>query len=208
MSAVLFDLDGTLIVSEGAVSLALADASREHGLPWNDTIARWAVGRTWDSVFAELEKPLPVAGRSSFRSRTLELYEAHDLVLVPGARALVHQLVGQVPVGIVTGSTRPQLERAIDVLGLRGLLNVTVSEEDVARSKPHPEPYQRAMRHLGVGRALIFEDSAAGIAAGVAAGCHVVAVRHADEIGQDQSGAHEAVEDLLEVTLAWCRSRL
>lgn len=207
MSAVLFDLDGTLIVSEGVVSLALADASREHGLPWNEALARWAVGRTWDSVFAELEKPLPQAGRRSFRARTLELYEAHDLVLVPGAQELVHALVGRVPVGIVTGSTRPQLERAIDVLGLRDKLDVTVSEEDVARSKPHPEPYQRAMRFLGVGRALVFEDSTAGIAAGIAAGCHVVAVRHADEVGQDQSQAHEAVEDLVGLSPDWCLAR-
>ncbi len=208
MGAVLFDLDGTLIASEGMVGQALARSSAEHGLPWNEDLARWAVGRTWESVFTELEKPLDPADRSAFRRRTLALFEAHELAIIPGAPELLQALAGRVPLGIVTGSTRPQLERAIDDLGIRGQLDVTISEDDVTRSKPDPEPYLLAMQALRVERALVFEDSVAGIAAGRAAGCHVVAVEHANTVDQDQTAAHEHVHDLTGIDLAWCRARL
>lgn len=48
------------------------------------------------------------------------------------------------------------------------------------RNKPAPEGYLEAARRLGVepGRALVVEDTSAGIAAGLAAGCDVLAVLH------------------------------
>lgn len=54
----------------------------------------------------------------------------------------------------------------------------SVTSEDVARGKPHPEGYLRAAALLGVhpDDALVFEDAPAGIAAGLAAGIRTVAV--------------------------------
>ena len=52
------------------------------------------------------------------------------------------------------------------------------------RHKPAPEPYLLAATRLGVERALVLEDSAAGIASGRAAGFEVLAVRHPDRSGR------------------------
>ena len=53
---------------------------------------------------------------------------------------------------------------------------------DVTRHKPAPEPYLLAASRLGVERALVLEDSAAGIASGRAAGFEVLTVRHPSEV--------------------------
>jgi beta-phosphoglucomutase-like phosphatase (HAD superfamily) len=75
--------------------------------------------------------------------------------------------------------------------------------EDVARSKPAPDGYLAACAGLGVepSGALVVEDSAAGCAAGRAAGCVVVAVRAGNVSGQDQSAAHHIIDTLDELTI-------
>jgi beta-phosphoglucomutase-like phosphatase (HAD superfamily) len=72
----------------------------------------------------------------------------------------------------------------------------------VPTSKPAPDGYLAAARSLGVPPAacVVVEDSSAGIAAGRAAGAHVVAVRAGNFHGQDQSLAHRIIDTLDELT--------
>ena len=53
-----------------------------------------------------------------------------------------------------------------------------VSADDVTNGKPHPEPYEMGARVLGLkpSECLVIEDAPAGIKAGKAAGCNVLAV--------------------------------
>ena len=75
-----------------------------------------------------------------------------------------------------------------------------VTAEDVARSKPDAEGFVAAARALGVDAAdcIVVEDSANGIAAGLAAGMRVIGVGpHAAEgeptwLVTDASGIHVA----------------
>ena len=48
--------------------------------------------------------------------------------------------------------------------------------------KPAPEPYLLAAERLGIGNALVIEDSDAGLAAGRAAGFEVIQVAHPTEV--------------------------
>ncbi len=77
-----------------------------------------------------------------------------------------------------------------------------VTADDVPRNKPAPDGYLYAAVHLGVrpDRAVAFEDTAGGIAAGCAAGMDVVAVlrgRNAEFAG----GATFVVTDLTKLRL-------
>jgi beta-phosphoglucomutase-like phosphatase (HAD superfamily) len=98
----------------------------------------------------------------------------------------------------VTGSSRREAQQMLALLGLADAFSVVVAAEDVPRSKPHPDGYLQAARALGVepARCLVIEDSAAGIAAGRAAGCTVVGVRAGNFHGQDQSAAHLVIDTL------------
>jgi mannitol-1-/sugar-/sorbitol-6-phosphatase len=53
-----------------------------------------------------------------------------------------------------------------------------VSADDVIHGKPHPEPYESGARVLGLkpSECLVIEDAPAGIRAGKAAGCKVLAI--------------------------------
>jgi sugar-phosphatase len=74
-----------------------------------------------------------------------------------------------------------------------------ITAEDVSASKPDPEGFLKAAEKLGVAPAdcVVFEDSGAGVAAGLAAGMRVVGVGHAAAA----HGPTVTVADLTAVTL-------
>jgi beta-phosphoglucomutase-like phosphatase (HAD superfamily) len=62
----------------------------------------------------------------------------------------------------------------------KGSFDVVVTGDNVARGKPHPEPYLHAARLLGVepSACLAIEDSNTGARSAEAAGCLVVVVEN------------------------------
>lgn len=107
-----------------------------------------------------------------------KLYGA-DASEIPGARDLLYTVIEKhVPWAIVTSGTSPL------VTGWMGVLNMPLPEhlvaaEDVQEGKPDPTCYVMGKQKLGLQEAadvLVLEDSPAGIKAGKAAGCRVLAV--------------------------------
>jgi len=81
---------------------------------------------------------------------------------------------------------------------------VILASEDYRHGKPAPDGYLGAAARLGARpeRCVVLEDSRAGIAAGIAAGMTVIAIRAGNFAGQDQSAAHVIVNTLDDVTEA------
>jgi sugar-phosphatase len=98
----------------------------------------------------------------------------------------------------VTGSSRVEVTQVLPLIGEHATFDVIVAAEDVPRSKPFPDGYLAAIEKLSIdaNRCVVIEDSEAGIAAGRAAGCLVVAVRAGNFGGWDQSGAHRVIDTL------------
>lgn len=108
-----------------------------------------------------------------------KLYAA-EAVEIPGARALLNAVTSQnVPWAIVTSGTTPLVTGWLDVLALPLPAHLVVAE-DVENGKPDPTCYLMGKAKLGLsttaGEVLVLEDSPAGIKAGKAAGCKVLAV--------------------------------
>ena len=80
--------------------------------------------------------------------------------------------------GSVTSSTRPLAELRLRAAGLAAPRHL-VTGSDVQHGKPHPEPFLKAAEGLGVPPrdCVVLEDTPAGIRAGKAAGCRVIAFR-------------------------------
>jgi beta-phosphoglucomutase-like phosphatase (HAD superfamily) len=118
--------------------------------------------------------------------RPLYLRRARErLPTFPGAAAAVQRRAACGPVVIVSGALRDEIELGLEVLGVRELVLAIVSAEDTRAGKPDPEGYQLGLAHLtqAVGeasarRALVIEDSLAGIDAARAAGLTCAAVAH------------------------------
>jgi HAD superfamily hydrolase (TIGR01509 family) len=206
--AVLFDLDGTLVDSERQYSEALSRALRAgQGVEITQDDRDYCVGRSWVAIHARL---VGRYGLSWDRDRMIaetaaasrDLFAADGVWELPGARDAVARF-GDLRRGLVTGSSRAEAGHMLGLLGLTEAFAVRLCAEDVPRSKPAPDGYRMACERLAVepSRALVVEDSSAGVAAGRAAGCAVIAVRAGNFLGHDQSAAPRVIDTLDELTL-------
>lgn len=207
LHAVLFDMDGTLVDTEGlwweAVELVagrpLTDADRPDvlGRPVEHT-ADWLAaenGRDAHALAAELHR--------EFADRVHA-----GVVPRPGALDLLAALADAgVPTALVTASPRAVADTviaALTALGAPGFA-VSVTADDTETTKPEPEPYLAACRALGVepARCVAVEDTPTGVASAEAAGCAVLAVPSLVAI---EAGPGRTVRDSLAgVTPEWLR---
>ena len=181
-SAVLWDMDGTLVDTEPywmQCEFALAEKyggtwSREHGLAvvGGDLIdsatymrRHMGIDRTPHQIVEEL------------LDGVIALVE-QEVPWRPGARELLAELrLEGVPCALVTMSWRRFVEPVVRALP-PGSFDVLVCGDEVSRGKPHPEPYLRAAELVGLapGDTLAIEDSPAGATSAEAAGCRVLVV--------------------------------
>ncbi|MBR7833685.1 HAD family phosphatase [Actinospica durhamensis] len=187
-TAVLFDMDGTLIDSEPIwfdTEVALLaelgyELGPEHwphvlGQP-NEVACKYllevsALPLTWQELSDRIERAMvPIL--------------AQGVELMPGAKELLVELeAAGVPTALVSASPRSIVDACLGGIGA-AFFRHTVSSDDVVRSKPDPEPYLLAARLLGVSaeECVVIEDSPIGTAAGAAAGCRVLSVPHAETL--------------------------
>ena len=183
IEAVLFDLDGTLIRSEDRTDAAVLALLAEQGIdrPSGFDLSHFH-GVTWAATVRSLVERWPVLDgvdvAAALQRYFHQTFVADPPMTMPGALEAVAAASAALPVAIVTSSNRETLALVCEQLQLTGRVAATVCAEDCRESKPSPEPFALAAERLGVApeRCLIFEDSAAGVRAGVAVGAVVIAV--------------------------------
>jgi HAD superfamily hydrolase (TIGR01509 family) len=180
--AVVFDLDGLLVESEGAWDAARRTVVADAGGRWRDGASREMLGMSspeW-SRFVHDELGVALAPRE-IAERVVDQVLAEyrrALPLLPGAVAAVRSLAGHWPLGLASSSNRVVIDEVLRLAELAGLFAATVSSEEVGRGKPAPDVYLAAVSELGVPapHAVAIEDSSNGLRAARAAGMPVVAV--------------------------------
>jgi beta-phosphoglucomutase-like phosphatase (HAD superfamily) len=203
-SACLFDLDGTLMDSETLWVEATIGFLAARGISVSHDEAQELVyGRSWHDVHRDIcarwpsvAQPLP-AMEAAMRPAFRRLRAERD-IRIPGSLALLRRLAADYPVGIVSGSSRTEVDEGIRYLGIGDALALALAADDYAPGKPDPACYLLAARTLGVdpGACLVFEDSAVGVAAARAAGMACVALARPDAPRQDVGAADAVLEDL------------
>ncbi|MFD5512012.1 HAD-IA family hydrolase [Streptomyces sp. NPDC127051] len=174
-SALLFDMDGTLVDSTALVESTWAGFCARHGLALPDVLA-YAHGRpTRETVGRFLPDP-ELAAAETRRLVAHEESETTGITAIPGAA----ELLAALPPGVwavVTSAGRRLAEVRLAAAGLP-LPEVMVTADDVVHGKPHPEGYLRAAAVLGVEPAatVVFEDSGAGVLAGLESGARTVVI--------------------------------
>lgn len=195
--ALLVDLDGTLIDSEGAVRRSWSSFAVRHGLD-PEEVTRVAQGRPSRETIRSLLPDLPDLDAETARFDRDEVADVEGVVALPGAREL---LGDERPLAIVTSCTTALARARLRAAGLPEPA-VLVTADTITNGKPDPEPFLLGAERLSVDPAdcVVLEDAPAGITAGRAAGARVIALRtthpDADLVQAD------AVADSLQALLA------
>lgn len=178
IGAVLFDMDGTLVDSHGAIIRSWTRISAEYDLPLDDILAVHAGRPAWST----LESVAPWLGadkiaQAAARQLEWEYDDLDDVVAIEGAHELIDGVSARnIPWAVVTSADERLARARMGAVGIAPPL--LISTDDISAPKPDPEGYLLAARRLGVPAAdcLVVEDAPAGVAAGRAAGMRVVGV--------------------------------
>ncbi len=212
--AVVFDLDGLLVESEGAWDEARREVVAAAGGSWRPEATRAMLGMSAPEWSRYVRDRLGVALTPAEIDRrvveqVLEEYRS-SLPLLPGAVEAVRALGASWPLGLASSSNRVVIDEVLRLAGLDGDFDVTVSSEEVSRGKPAPDVYLAALEALGVAarRAVAIEDSENGLRSAAAAGMHPVAVpnREFPPAGDALALAEVVLPSLEELTPATIRS--
>ena len=179
VSAVLFDIDGTLINT-----IPLIMASHRHTF---NKILGWIPPD--EEILATIGEPLVTTFDRYGRQGDQLLAEYIDWS-VPRTASHSHLFEGVVPMleelrtagfltGIVTSRRCEGMEVCLEAFGLTALFDVLVCAEDTDFHKPDPAPLLLAMDRLGLTRpdqVLYVGDTLGDLGSALAAGCHFSAV--------------------------------
>ncbi|XP_048538976.1 haloacid dehalogenase-like hydrolase domain-containing protein Sgpp [Triticum urartu] len=187
VEAVLFDIDGTLCDSDPLHHIAFQELllaiGYNNGVPIDDeffinNIAGRSDAEAAQNLFPDwpLEKGLKFLEDKDVKYRSLAM---ERLEPVKGLHKVVQWVKDHgYKRAAVTNAPRINAELMIKLLGLSDFFQAVIVGGECEQPKPAPFPYLKALKELEVSAAhtFIFEDSASGTRAGVAAGMPVVAV--------------------------------
>jgi beta-phosphoglucomutase len=199
--AILFDFNGTLSDDEPILCEIYRELFAEHARPlsqqeYYDRLAGLSdpeIVRTWlgrdDPVFVEQRV-------ARYRAAV-----ADGGTVSQSTREAVRYAAERVPVAVVSGAARAEIEPVLTAAGLAPHVRAVVSSDDVRRGKPDPEGYLLALELLGMEAAavVVLEDTEAGVAAAKAAGTRCLAV--AGTLAPERLAAADELVERIDVEL-------
>jgi sugar-phosphatase len=200
-SALLFDMDGTILSSIAAAERVWGAWAKRHGIDV-ETFLPTIHGMRAVETIARLRMP-GIDPQAEADALTLaEMDDMEGIEAIAGAVKFLSSL----PLdrwAIVTSAPRALAMRRMEAAGLP-MPSVLVTADDVSKGKPAPDCYLLAADRLGqrAQDCLVFEDAAAGIEAAEAAGASVMVVTATHKHPLKSSHARIAAYDELVADVA------
>ena len=203
LQAIIFDCDGVI-----------ADTEPIHLSAFRKTLEEYEIVVSDEEYF---ENYLGLDDRACFKRafelRGLEISESRverlldskagfttgfmreELRLFPGVEGFIRGAATKYPLAVATSALRREVELVLQLGAIRNLFMAVITAEDVARSKPDPEPYLKALEALNRSSAqrieaancLVIEDSTRGVRSARGAGMRAIAVTNtcpADQLAE------------------------
>lgn len=206
MHGILFDLDGTLVLSNDAHAKAWVDAFKMHGYESGFDTVRPLMGMGTDKVLPLLFpnlNPEQGVGKEIAAARKkifLEKY-IHEVMPSRGGRELVNFLKDQnYPCIVATSSSHDELLPLLKKAQVDDLFTEYTTADDAKKSKPDPDIFHSALKKIDSSPedSFLVGDTRYDIEAGHAAGVKVIAVRCGGSSNQDLAHADWIFDDPLD----------
>ena len=204
--AICFDFNGTLSNDEPIMCEIFVKLFAEHGKPLSaqqyfdelagysdpEIVRKW-LGHDHPQVDAVIDERI-----ARYRAAVSD-----GSTVTADVREAVRYAAERVPVAVVSGAARSEIEPVLAAAGLSDVLATIVAAEDVESGKPEPDGYLRALAvldgGLGAEDVLVFEDTEAGVASAKTAGMRCVAVL--GTLAPERLAQADAVVERLDRTL-------
>lgn len=182
-------MDGVIVDSNPLHRVVWEEYNRRHGIETTEEMHRRMYGKRNDAIVRDFfgdelndEEVFAHGARKEELYREMLKPGLGDAI-VPGLESFLKRH-SAIPAAVATNAEPANVEFVLGESGLRPYFRIVVDGHQVQNPKPHPEVFLRAADLLGVAphACVVFEDSYAGVQAGVAAGMRVVALKttHAD----------------------------
>jgi beta-phosphoglucomutase len=201
VQAVAFDFNGTLSDDEPVLARVYQELFAELGHPLTvDDYYEHLAGHTDEEMFRRW------LGASSDeliaeRVRRYNALVSDGSTVDEDVRAAVRWAAARMPVAVVSAALRDEIEPVLASSGLRDLFAVVLSQDDVTRGKPDPQPYVLASERLGIAppELLVFEDTDVGVASAKSAGAFVVGLTRT--LGAERMAAADELVERIDVAV-------
>jgi beta-phosphoglucomutase len=199
--AVVFDFNGTLSDDEPVLARVYQELFAELGRPITEAeYFEHLAGHTDEEMLTRWFG-------SSNEAWIAERIDRYNALVADGStidadmRAALRFAAERVPIAIVSAAARREIDVVVEGAGIRDLLSLIVSQDDVTNGKPDPECYLTAARLLAVesSRMLVFEDTDVGVSAAKAAGARVVGLTRT--LGAERMAAADELAERIDLPL-------
>ncbi|HEY9744335.1 MAG TPA: HAD family phosphatase [Coleofasciculaceae cyanobacterium] len=221
LKAVLFDFNGVIIKDEAIHQQLIEEILIEENLrPSPQEYREICLGRSDRVCITELLKRRGRFVSESYLNQLVirkagayqrQLETLPKLPIYPGLEDLIFKIrVAQLPMGVVSGALRCEVELVLNRAGLAQHFSVIVAGDDIKVSKPEPDGYLLAVERLNqqypnlkaqASECLAIEDTPAGIQAAKRAGMQVVGVANTYPFHMLQRQASWTIDYLHELEL-------
>jgi len=198
VTAVLFDVDGTLVNSNDAHAAAWIEAFEAFGVRVDPIALRRSIGMGGDKLMpavSSIDESSPLARKITarrgeiFRTRFLP-----TLTPFPGARGLISAITSRELTAVAASSAaKEELEPLLEVAGAKSLMDAWTSGDDAEASKPEPDIIHVALQRAKADarEAVMIGDTPYDVAAARQAGVRAIAFRCGGWLDPDLVGAVE-----------------
>jgi beta-phosphoglucomutase-like phosphatase (HAD superfamily) len=176
--ALIFDMDGLLLDTEGLYKSSWTQACKEMGFDLDDALYLKLIGITVADAECVLAEAFGAGfDKDKFHVRAAALYEElHKTVghpLKPGVKELLSWAAQEkVPCAVGTSTVQEEAKRRLQHHAILDFFQVVIGGDMVEHGKPNPEIFIKAQEALGIPacNCLILEDAHSGLVAAEAAG--------------------------------------
>lgn len=207
VGAVIFDMDGVLVHSNPVHKEILKTFCKDHGYDLTDKYMREHMyGRTnqdWiTALFGDIPQEKVDALADEKEQMFRDVFDPREH-MVPGIIEFLDLLrEHEIKMVVATSAPKENADQILEGLSITDYFDAVLNSSHVTKSKPHPEPYLKAAKAIGIApeSCIVFEDSISGVESGLAAGAKVVGIT-TTHTREELEHCHLVADDFTELSM-------